>query len=107
MTGAWLPSYVEQVLVPTLNAGDVVIVDDLPTLEGAAAREAIEAAGAPLLFAPPYRPDLNPIENAVSRPKARLRKAAARTVDELWAVIGAFTPPECADYFAAARYDAW
>ena len=111
MNGAWFLSYVEQVLVPTLTPGDVVILDNLPAHKGAAAREAIEAAGAQLLFLPPYSPDFNPIENAFSKLKALLRKAAARTVDELWAVIGqsldAFTPPECANYFAAAGYDAW
>ena len=98
-------------LVPTLAPGDVVILDNLPAHKGAAAREAIEAAGAQLLFLPPYSPDFNPIENAFSKLKALLRKAAARTIDELWAVIGtsldAFTPPECANYFAAAGYDAW
>ena len=111
MNGAWFLSYVEQVLVPTLAPGDVVILDNLPAHKGAAAREAIEAAGARLLFLPPYSPDFNPIENAFSKLKALLRKAAARTIDELWTVIGqsldAFTPTECANYFAAAGYDAW
>ena len=110
MTGAWFLSYVEQVLVPTLRRGDVVILDNLPAHKGLAVREAVEAAGARLLFLPPYSPDFNPIENAFSKLKALLRKAAARTVDELWAVIGAsldaFTPAECANYFAAAGYDA-
>jgi transposase len=111
MTGAWFLSYVEQVLVPTLTPGDVVILDNLPAHKGSAAREAIEAAGAKLLFLPPYSPDFNPIENAFSKLKALLRKAAARTVDELWTVIGqsldAFTQAECVNYFAAAGYDAW
>ena len=71
-----------------LSPGDVVILDNLPAHKGAAAREAIEAAGARLLFLPPYSPDFNPIENAFSKLKALLRKAAARTVDELWTVIG-------------------
>ena len=109
--GAWVLSDVAQILVPTLTPGDVVILDNLPAHKGAAAREAIEAAGAKLLFLPPYSPDFNPIENAFSKLKALLRKAAARTINELWAVIGrsldAFTPPECANYFAAAGYDAW
>ena len=111
MNGAWFLSYVEQVLVPTLTPGDVVILDNLPAHKGAAARQAIEAAGAQLLFLPPYSPDFNPIENAFSKLKALLRKAAARTIDELWAVIGqsldAFTPTECTNYFTAAGYDAW
>ena len=74
-------------------------------------REAVEATGARLLFLPPYSPDFNPIENAFSKLKAVLRKAAARTIDELWTVIGTsldtFTPAECANYFTAAGYDAW
>ena len=110
MTGAWFFSYVEQVLFPTLRRGDVVILDNLPAHKGSAVREAIEAAGARLLFLPPYSPDFNPIENAFAKLKALLRRAAARTIDELWAVIGssldAFTPGECANYFTAAGYDA-
>ncbi len=110
MNGAWFHSYVEQVLVPTLTPCDVVILDNPPAHKGAAASEAIKAAGAQLPFLPPHSPDVNSIENAFSKPKAYLRKAAARTVDDLWAVIGqsldVFTPPECANYFAAAGYDA-
>jgi len=111
MTGAWFTAYVEQVLAPTLRPGDVVILDNLPAHKGAAARQAVEATGARLLFLPPYSPDFNPIENAFSKLKALLRKAAARTVDDLWRTIGqaidAFTPTECENYFAAAGYDAW
>jgi transposase len=73
-------------------------------------RTAIEAAGATLLYLPPYSPDLNPIENAFAKLKAMLRKAAARTVGALWDTIGrivdAFTPAECTNYFAAAGYNA-
>jgi len=98
------------VLVPTLSAGDIVILDNLPAHKGSAAREAIEAVGARLLFLPPYSPDFNPIENAFAKLKALLRRAAARTLEELWQVIGdcidAFTPSECANYFAHAGYDA-
>ena len=111
MTGAWFLAYVQQVLRPTLRRGDVVILDNLPAHKSAAVREAVEAAGARLLFLPPYSPDFNPIENAFAKLKALLRKAAARTVDELWSalasVIDAFKPAECANYFAAAGYDAW
>ena len=110
MTGVWFLAYVEQVLVPTLRPGDIVILDNLPAHKGAAVREAIEAAGARLLFLPPYSPDFNPIENAFAKLKALLRRAAARTLDELWRVIGdsldAFSPSECANYFAHAGYDA-
>ena len=72
-------------------------------------REAIEAAGARLLYLPPYSPDFNPIELAFSKLKTSLRKAAARKVDELWDAIAnaieTFTPTECTNYFAAAGYD--
>ena len=109
MTTAWFLAYVEQVLSPTLRSGDVVILDNLPAHKGAAAREAIEAVGARLLFLPPYSPDFNPIENAFSKLKALLRKAAARSVEQLWQAIGSaidtFTPTECANYFTAAGYE--
>ena len=104
-------AYIEQVLAPTLRRGDTVIMDNLPAHKGVEVRRAIEAAGATLCYLPPYSPDFNPIENAFSKLKALLRKAAARTVDHLWRVIGdsldAFTPTECANYFAAAGYDAY
>lgn len=110
MTGVWFQAYVEQVLVPTLQPGDIVILDNLACHSNAAARRAIEAVGASLLFLPPYSPDLNPIENAFSKLKAMLRKAAARTRDQLWKaiaqIIDTFTPRECANYFSAAGYDA-
>ena len=102
-------AYVEQVLVPELRPGDIVIMDNLSSHKGPAVRAAIAAAGATLLYLPPYSPDFNPIENAFSKLKAMLRKAAERTVDGLWATIGGlidlFTPQECANYFAAAGYD--
>ena len=102
--------YVERVLVPELRPGDVVVMDNLSSHKGPRVRELIEAAGASLLYLPPYSPDFNPIENAFAKLKALLRKAAERTVDGLWAAIGrlldAFTPAECANYFAAAGYDA-
>ena len=101
---------VDQVLVPELAPGDIVVMDNLGSHKGPAVRAAIEAAGASLLYLPPYSPDFNPIENAFSKLKALLRKAAARRVDHLWAAIAtaidAFTPQECANYFAAAGYDA-
>ena len=110
MNGPAFLAYVEQVLAPTLNPGDIVIMDNLAPHKSAAVRKAIEAAGARLLLLPPYSPDLNPIENAFAKLKALLRKAAERTVDGLWRRIGllidAFTPHECANYFAAAGYDA-
>ena len=103
-------AYVEKVLVPELRPGDVVILDNLSSHKGARVRALIEAAGASLLYLPPYSPDFNPIENAFAKLKALLRKAAERTVEGLWTTIGslldAFTPGECANYFAAAGYDA-
>jgi transposase len=111
MTGTWFETWVSQALAPTLRPGDVVILDNLPAHKSAAARAAIEAKGARLLFLPPYSPDFNPIENAFAKLKALLRRAAARTVDDLWRAIGAaidtFTPDECANYFSAAGYDAY
>jgi len=109
MNGAAFLAYVEQVLVPELKPGDIVIMDNLSAHKGYQVRDAIEAAGARLLYLPPYSPDFNPIENAFAKLKALLRKAGERSVEALWHLIGtlidAFTPQECANYFAAAGYD--
>lgn len=109
MNGAAFLAYVEQVLVPTLRPGDIVIMDNLPAHKPVAIRQAIEAAGAELRFLPPYSPDFNPIEMAFSKLKALLRKAAARTMDDLWDAIATaiqtFTPNECANYFTACGYE--
>ncbi len=103
-------AYVEKVLGPELRPGDVVILDNVSRHKGARVRAMIEAAGASLLYLPPYSPAFNPNENAFSKLKALLRKAAERTVGGLWTAIGrlieAFTPAECTNYFAAAGYDA-
>ena len=108
--GATFRAYVERVLVPELRPGDVVILDNLGSHKAPHVRAAIEAAGARLLHLPPYSPDFNPIEQAFAKLKALLRKAAERTVDGLWdaiaSILDAFTPAECANYFAAAGYDA-
>ena len=103
-------AYVERVLVPELRPGDLVVMDNLSSHKGPrVVRSMIEEAGAQLLFLPPYSPDLNPTEQAFSKLKARLRKAAERAVDGLWNAIGQAcersTPDECANYFAAAGYD--
>jgi len=109
MSGPAFLAYVEQVLAPELSPGDIVVLDNLPAHKVAGVRQAIEAAGARLLYLPPYSPDFNPIEMAFAKLKALLRKAAARSVDELWDTIAetldAFTPEECENYFAAAGYD--
>jgi transposase len=102
-------AYVSRVLVPELKPGDVVILDNLPAHKGRRVRAAIEAAGASLRYLPPYSPDFNPIENAFAKLKALLRKAAERTMDGLWRLIGqlidTFTPHECVNYFTAAGYE--
>lgn len=101
-------AYIEQILVPTLSPGDIVVMDNLAAHKVAGIREAIEAAGASLMYLPPYSPDLNPIEQVFSKLKALLRKAAARSIDALWAAIGqlldAFQPHEYANYFRNAGY---
>ena len=110
INGAAFQAYVDQVLVPELRPGDIVVMDNLGSHKGADVRVAIEAAGANLLYLPPYSPDFNPIENAFAKLKSMLRKAAERTVDGLWNAIGrfidTFMPTECANFFAAAGYDA-
>ena len=102
-------AYVDRVLVPELSPGDIVVMDNLGSHKGPAVRTAIEAAGARLLFLPPYSPDFNPIEMAFSKLKALLRKAAERTVEGLWSAIGRLvdtvTPDECASFFAASGYE--
>ncbi len=102
-------TYVGRILVPELRPGDVVIMDNLATHKVDGVREAIAAAGASLLYLPPYSPDFNPIEKAFAKLKALLRRAAARTRDDLWAAIAdavdALTPDECRNLFAACGYD--
>lgn len=109
MNGAAFLAYVEQVLVPTLRPGDIVVMDNLPAHKPIAIRLAIEAAGAQLRFLPPYSPDFNPIEMVFSKLKAELRKAAARTIDALWKAIAAILPKilpnECRNYFKTAGYN--
>ena len=102
-------AYVDQVLVPELSSGDIVVMDNLSSHKGSEVRRAIEAAGATLLHLPPYSPDFNPIENAFAKLKALLRKAAERTVEGLWTAIGRliddFAPAECANFFSVAGYE--
>lgn len=101
-------AYVEQILVPTLSAGDIVIMDNLGSHKGMAVRRAIRAAGARLFFLPPYSPDLNPIEQVFSKLKTLLRKADQRTIEATWKRIGqllnCFTPAECSNYLKNAGY---
>lgn len=108
INGDWFLVYVEKVLAPTLSEDDIVVMDNLASHKVAGVREAIEARGARLLYLPPYSPDLNPIEQAFAKLKAMLRKAAARSIETLWRLIGRlirrFTPHECANYFANLGY---
>ena len=100
--------YVEKVLVPTLQPGDIVVMDNLGSHKGKAVRQAIRAAGAKLFFLPKYSPDLNPIEQVFAKLKHLLRNAAARTNDTVCAAIGklldSLHPQECANYFANSGY---
>ena len=108
MDGPAFLAWIEHMLAPTLESGDIVVMDNLPAHKPDAVRTAIEATGATLRYLPPYSPDLNPIEMAFSKFKALLKKAAARTVDDLWTAIAQalprLTPNDCANYFAAAGY---
>ena len=108
INGASFRAYVEQVLVPILAPGDIVVMDNLGSHKGRAIRAAIRAAKAKLFFLPAYSPDLNPIEQAFAKMKTLLRKADARTIEQTWRTIGApldcFTPTECAHYFTNAGY---
>src|SRR5215218_5354819 len=109
MTGAAFRAYVEQVLAPELEPGDVVAMDNLSTHKVAGVKEAIRAAGASVLYLPSYSPDFNPIEQFFAKLKALLRKAAARTQDALWEAIGimleVFTPAECQNYIVNSGYE--
>ena len=100
--------YVETQLAPTLQKGDVVILDNLATHRSPKAAGILKDIGAWFLFLPPYSPDLNPIEMAFAKLKTLIRKAAARTYEALWRQVGAvcdlFQPQECRNYFTAAGY---
>ena len=101
-------AWVIQGLVPTLRHGDIVVMDNLSSHKAAQVRRAIKAAGAKLIFLPPYSPDLNPIEQAFSKLKTLLRKENARTLDQTSACIGKLldriTAKECANFFREAGY---
>ena len=108
INGVSFLAYVEQILVPILKPGDLVVMDNLGSHKGVAVRRAIRKAGGKLFFLPPYSPDLNPIENAFAKLETLLRKAAERTVEATWRRIGSLidlvTPAECRNYFANAGY---
>jgi transposase len=108
MTGRAFRAYVEQCLAPALAPGDVVVLDNLAAHKVGGVRQAIAAAGASILYLPPYSPDLNPIEQLFAKLKALLRKAAARTKEELWSTIGrlldTWPASECANYLRHCGY---
>jgi transposase len=108
MDGNCFLAYVEQVLAPTLEPGDIVVMDNLASHNVAGIKQAIEAKGASLRYLPPYSPDFNPIEQAIAKFKSHLRKEAARTFEALIEAIARtlekFTPRQCANFFANAGY---
>ena len=108
INGEAFVAYVEQVLVPALTPGDVVVMDNLGSHKSREVRRMIRAAGARLLFLPPYSPDLNPIEQVFAKIKTLLRKAEERSVETVWKRIGTlldcFKPNECANYLRNSGY---
>ena len=110
MNGEIFRFYVERMLAPTLNRGDVVIMDNLSSHKNQATKAAIHAAGAKLLFLPPYSPDLNPIEQTFAKFKHAMRKAAERSIDAIInrvrQIIDDYTPSECCAYLRNSGYGA-
>jgi len=108
MDGELFLAYVRQFLCPTLRAGDIVILDNLSSHKVAGVKQAIAAAGATLLYLPPYSPDLNPIEKLFAKLKALLRKAAKRSMETLWneisELLDTLTSTEGENYFASSGY---
>jgi transposase len=108
INGELFTLYVEKILAPTLAKGDVVILDNLGSHKGQAARRIVRQAGAHMLFLPPYSPDLNPIEQLFAKLKHLMRKAEPRTVEATWQKVGQildlFSPAECANYLKNSGY---
>ena len=108
MNGAIFCQYLQQCLIPTLQSGDIVVIDNLPAHKRHQVRQIIEAAGASLRYLPPYSPDLNPIEQSFAKIKAHLRKAKERTIPALYQRIGraleTFQSREFPNYFRNAGY---
>ena len=108
INGQLFLNYVRQQLVPTLKAGDIVVMDNLRSHKVAGVREAIVAVGARVLYLPPYSPDLNPIEQVFSKFKWLVKSAGERTVEGLWKLCGSlcdrFPEPECRNYFQHCGY---
>jgi transposase len=108
INGSSFLAYVEQMLLPALRPGDIVIIDNLGSHKGKAVRRLIRSVGAKLFFLPPYSPDLNPIEQVFAKLKTLLRKTNQRTIEATWRQIGAllreFPPHECASYLRNSGY---
>ncbi|MGJ8604828.1 MAG: transposase [Marivita sp.] len=108
MNGPAFAAYVREVLVPEIEPGTVVILDYLATHKNKEASDALRAHGCWFLFLPPYSPDLNPIEQALSKLKAHLRRIGARTFTDVFDAIGKicdrYDPQECLKYFKVAGY---
>jgi transposase len=109
LDGKIFRTYVERCLAPTLDRGDIVFMDNLPTHKVAGVTEAIEVADAMAIYLPAYSPDLNPIEQVFSKLKALLRKAAERTIPGLWrrirSILRTVTKKECTNFFRHAGYE--
>ena len=110
INGESFATYIEQSLVPELEPGDILVMDNLPVHKSVRVTQAIEGAGCTLVYLPPYSPDFNPIENMWSKVKARLRKAAARTFGTIVEAVGeallAVSPEDCQGFFGNCGYDA-
>ena len=108
INGELFLAYVNQILLPTLREGDIVVLDNLSSHKVAGVKEAIASVGAKVVYLPPYSPDFNPIENVCSKLKTMLRKLKVRTGEELWKKLGKlcdiFAPEECQNYFKNAGY---
>lgn len=108
INGELFLAYVEQQLAPTLQPGHIVVMDNLSSHKVKGVREAIAAAGARVIYLPPYSPDFNPIEQVFAKLKALLRKAKERTVEGLWqriaSLLDLFTPTECRNYLRHCGY---
>ena len=108
INGSIFLAWVVQFLVPTLRAGDIVVLDNLGSHKGQLVRRAIRDAGAHRLLLPPYSPDLNPIEQVFAKLKTLLRKADERSIHAVWNRIGSlldqFNSTECENYIRHAGY---
>lgn len=108
INGAIFLVYIEKILAPTLSPGDVVVLDNLGSHKGRAARAAVRAKGAHMIFLPPYSPDLNPIEQVFAKLKHLMRNAQPRTIEATWRkageIINLFSPAECANYLVNSGY---